>query len=218
MRKLFVIALCSAMALAIIAAPAGAAKRKKAKPVETTMYMHGNYPVGDFVEWVGNVNEGTLMMMDGQEPTDSYPKSFSWGYLFNESCTGNQLYPSWQGNMSGTITGDMKWTANTFSGPAKVLARLWVDIPFSSCTSSAAGVNDFKEPVASTVVDVPPGPGEVEIVFEKLKLPVLSHIIVMLSPDRSPQQQGRVLYDSPQFPTRLEFSCIPASGKTCLTE
>jgi hypothetical protein len=31
-----------------------------------------------------------------------------------------------------------------------------------------------------------------------------------------PTSQTRLLYDSPDFATRLEFTCIPHTGKSCI--
>ena len=55
---------------------------------------------------------------------------------------------------------------------------------------------------------------EIEIVFKKFKAKATFNMIVELH-QTSPTSQGRVLYDSSDFPTRVEFNCIPQSGKAC---
>lgn len=188
----------------------------KAKPVDTTLYMHGNMPVGDGLEFVNGVANSTNMMMDANEPATGAPKSQSYSFpAGNEDCAGNDLFPSWSGSVSGKLAGDVTMMANFVGAPSTVTARIWIDVPFGSCTSSTAGVSDFQPPVAEVEVTVPAGANEVEIVFPGLKgKKVLSGIVVELH-TTDPANQGRVLYDSPEFPTRVEFKCVPASGTSC---
>jgi hypothetical protein len=209
MKRFLSVALAVLMAAAV--APAASAGKK---PVKTTMYMHGNYPVGEGFELVGNLADSTTMTLDAVEPAVGAPKSMAWFQPGNDQCTGNPLFPSWSGRMAGTINGDLKMIVNTVGAPSTVTARVWVDVPFSSCTSAAAGVDAFVPANAEQVVDIPAGANEVAIIFKKLKLKVTNNIIVELH-QTSPTNQGRVLYDSPEFASRLEFNCVPASGKTC---
>lgn len=216
MRKLVVLLLTIALIAAAFAAPAAGKKGKKTKPVETVLYMHGNAPVGDYVEFGLSISEDTHMMMDPNEPDSSTPKSFGYSQLVgNEECTGNPLFPSWEGKLAGTIVGDINWTIHTLAAPSEVVARLWVDIPFSSCTSDAAGVDNFVPPLAEKTVEVPAGHGAVEIVFEDIKVKAAGNMILELS-QRSPAHQGRVLYDSTSFMSNVKFDCIPAKGKSCV--
>jgi hypothetical protein len=209
MRRALVVAGILGLVAGSLAAPVQA-RAKRAKPVKTTLYMHGNAPVGDLTELYFNVGEGKVMAM---EP---YPKSFSYQQVIaNDECTGNPLTPSWQGDVSGTIVGDIKWVTHLLAPPSRVTARLWVDIPFASCTSSNTGAENFRPPDAEATVDVPPGHNEVKIVFKGVKkLKVQGTMIVQLI-ELQPNNQGRVFYDSPDFPTRLQFSCVPARGKSC---
>lgn len=194
------------------------AAKKKAKPVETVLYMHGNYPIGDLVEWVSSISEDTKMIMDTEEPTGSMPKSMAFGppVVGNVQCTGNQLFPSWEGEVTGTIVKNVTWKAHVVSAPATVVARLWVDVPFGSCTSEAAGVDEFVDPVAEVEVEIPPGHNEIEIVFEKLgKLQVQTNMIVEIHRPVD-TEQGRILYDSADMATQILFPCIPSgAAKTC---
>lgn len=217
MKKLIVSILTIGMVASVAVSPALAGKKKKsAKPVATTMYLHGNAPVGDGVAFVQNIESDAVMTMDGNEPSESYPKSMSYSLpIGNSQCTGNPLFPSWEGRVAGRVKGDVKLIANFLAAPGTVTARLWVDTPFSSCTSSAAGTDAFVPPIGEVVVTVPPGQNEVEIVFEDIDAVATFNMIVELH-QNSPTSQGRVLFDSPSFASRVEFPCIPASGKSCI--
>jgi len=213
-KKTIMLALAAVLAAGVMATPATAGK--KAKPVMTTLYLHGNYPVGDGVEFVGSITDSTHMRMDANEPTDAAPKSMSFSLpVGNEQCVGNHLFPAWESTIAGTIIGDMKWTAHFAAPPAKATARLWVDVPFGSCTSAAAGVDAFVEPLRTVEVDIPAGHNEVEILFEDLKVPARANIVIQVH-TRSATSQGRILYDSTSMASRVEFSCVPASGKSCV--
>ena len=216
MKKALVLALTVGLVAGAMSVPAVA--KKKAKPVATTFFLHGNMPVGDGLETASNLTDGTIMRMDGNEPTEAYPKSMSYSLpVGNAACTGNPLFPSWEGRLAGKIVGDVKFMANFASAPGTAIARIWTDVPFSSCTSGTAGTEAFVDPLAEVEVEVPPGQNEVEIVFEDINVKVLSNMIVELH-QSAPTSQGRVLYDSPDFASRVEFRCVPASGKSCLTQ
>ena len=214
MKKTLIMALALSLVAGALAMPASA-KKKKVKAVATTLYLHGNYPVGEGTEFAGSIAETTHMKMDTTEPTDPAPKSMTYSFpLGNEDCTGNTLFPSWEGNISGKISGDVKWIATFASPPGTATARLWLDVPFQSCTSSTAGVDAFVEPASSVEVAIPAGQNEVEIVFEDVDVSVLSNIVVQVH-QTSPASQGRILYDSSVAASRLEFMCAPTSGKSC---
>lgn len=218
MRKLLVLMLAIGLIAGAIVSPAVAAKKKKkkAKPVQTTLYAHGDLPVADLAEWIEGAAGGTHQKMDTTEPAGGPPKSHSYSLpIGNPECTGNELFPSWEGTVNGTIVGDLKLFANTLALPSTVTARVWVDVPFGSCTSGTAGVDDFVDPIAEQEVEVPAGANELEIVFKKLKVKANMNLIVELhTNDQS--SQGRVLYDSSDYPTRVEFGCIPPKGaKAC---
>jgi hypothetical protein len=214
MKKLVAVGLVVGLLGGAMVLPADAAK-KKAKPVATTLYLHGNYPVGDGAELAGTL-QGTRMMMNPTAPTDPAPKSMSVWAPGNDQCAGNPFYPSWEGMVSGTIKGDVKMIADFVSAPTQLTARIWIDTPFMACTSSNTGATDFQEPLQTVTVDIPPGQNEVEIVFEGINKKAVANMIVELHVlAESAPNQARVLYDSTDFQSRVEFSCIPASGTSC---
>ncbi len=207
MKRIVAAALAIIAALALTAPPAGA----KPKPVKTTLYMHGYSPSGeiDGIDW--RANGSKPMQMDATEPAaDPIPKSQILGTPgLNTRCTGfPTAFPTWVGNISGTIVGDAKLTAYLVGGPSQLTARLWVDVPVFSCNEG------YIDPHAEVTVPIPPGQSEVVVDFPKLKLKASSLIMVQLLPVGIPR--NRVLYDSASAPTGLTFSCVPARGKSCV--
>ena len=207
MRKFVLAFTVLAVAMSSLAAPAAVAK----KPVQTTLYLHGNAPIGDGAEGLVNIAESLNMTLDTTKPTDAVPKSYGFtNPVGNDECSGNStFFPTWVGNLNGTIVGDAKWTAH-FVAPnaSQVIARIWVDTPISSCNES------YIPPAQELIVDVPAGHNEVDIVFKKLKLKAQGTIMLELL-QRTAGKQGRVLYDAADYASSITFKCIPASGKNC---
>jgi len=201
------------LVLGLIAGSVATAEAARKKPVKTTLYMHGTQPTGEaqLVDFVQSVQG---MTMTATEPSVGAPKSQFFGHpAGNEECAGNPFYPSWDGRLTGTIVGDLKVTVHFISPPASFSARLWEDVPFSSCTSSNTGADAFVPPVSETTVEVPAGANEVAFNFENVKIAVLANLVVQMH--TTTPSPGRLLYDSPEFATRIEFKCIPKNGKTC---
>lgn len=214
MKKALILVLSLSLVAGALALPASA-KKKKAKPVATTLYAHGPSAAGevDGAVWVTEVGKPPLTL-DATEPAAGLPKSQNFfSPALNDQCTGLPLaFPTFQGDLSGTIIGDVTMTAHFVSAPSKVLARIWTDVPNFSCNDG------YVEPASEVEVDVPAGKSEVEIVFPDMKQKALSWVLVeILAPSGSDYrgQVGRLLYDSADAATRLEFNCIPASGKSC---
>ena len=225
MKKIVILLAIVGLVGSMLAAPATAAKKKKAKPVATTLFFHGTSQVGE-EDSFPNVNDAYLKM-DATEPASSDIKSkqiFNGVATPNHMCAGNNFFPVWIGDVSGTVVGDMKVRFHTVGTPGKVLVRLWPDQLSQACTSTASGTTDYVEPVAEVVVDLPPGVGEVEAVLEGLNFKAAVGLMVQISPDFVPVAAdrgimppffSRVLYDSTDYPSSIEFSCIPAKGISC---
>jgi hypothetical protein len=190
---------------ALVAALTPSTASAKAKPAKVTLYLHGNTPIGEAAELVSNTTDSTTMVMDTTEPSGPAPKSFGVFQPFNESCVGNPLFPSWLGTFKGTIVGPIKLTAHFAAPPTQVRVRLWNDVPFSSCTSGAAGTDAYVDPPFEEVIDVPAGHNAVEFVFPNKKLKVLGNLVFEIS-QASQTSQGRVLYDAPDTASSLEFN------------
>ncbi len=223
MKKLLVFTVLAALMLAPLSASAG----KKAKPVPTKLFLHGESVVGENDSF-SLVAEGYLPM-DSKEPSGAEVKSRQiTNYMVgpNTQCAGNNLFPVWSGPVSGTIKGDMKLTFSTVGTPGSVVVRVWPDVGSSLCDSAATGTSDYPDPAGEITVDLPPGAGTVEAVMKGVNFKAIGSVIVQISPAVAvdvPDPGGsllspvlaRVLYDTPDFASSLEFTCIPASGKSC---
>lgn len=222
MKKLLVLTV-----LAVLLAPLSASAGKKVKPVPTKLFLHGASAVGENDSFA-SVAEGYLPM-DSTEPSGSEVKSRQiTNYLVgpNSQCAGNNLFPVWSGPVSGTVKGDMKLTFSTVGTPGSVVVRVWPDVSSSLCDSAATGANDYPEPAGEVMVDLAPGEGTVEAVMKGVNFKAIGSMIVQISPAVAvdvPDPGGsllvpvlaRVLYDTADFASSIEFSCIPAKGKSC---
>jgi hypothetical protein len=216
MKRLLVLGLVLGLAIGSIAT---AEAKKKAKPVATTLYLHGTQDAGE-AEMVDNISGGLFMGMDPTKPDAATPKSmFVTNYLVgpNTACSGNSLVPTWRGMFAGTAKGDVTITLNTVGSPA---AKMQVDL-FPDGTGgcdSDLGSTGFVPPAASAIVDVPPGPGVTEVKFEGVNFKAEGTLVLMLSIPGAPANpyQVRVLYDGSGFESNITLSCIPASGRSCV--
>ena len=211
MRRVLTVGLVGGLLFGSVATADAAKKKKKKAPVKTvatSLYLHSDYPVGE-AEAPTNLAEGAVAVMDKNKPTNPAPRSRSVFGVGNDQCSGNgAVFPTWMGNLQGTIKGDAKLTLHFASAPATFTARIWTDTPEGSC-------NDAYIPPAKEVsVTVPAGQSKVVVVFPKLNLKAQANVMIELL-TASPAAQGRVLYDSPSAESVLQFQCAPASGKSC---
>ena len=224
MRKTISMLAATALVVGAFAAPAIA--KKKAKPVNTKLFLHGSTVIGENDSF-SLVAEGYLPM-DPSEPSAEAKSRQITNYLGgpNTQCAGNNLFPVWSGPVSGTIKGDVKLTFNAIGTPGKAVVRIWPDVGSSLCDSATSGTFDYPDPAGEVVVDLPAGPGQVEAVMKGVNFKAIGSVIVQISPAVAadiPEPGGsvlepfvsRVLYDSADFASALEFKCIPAKGKTC---
>jgi hypothetical protein len=185
--------------------------KPKAKPVPTTLYFHGGFPAGEIDEAKGLVDQ-TFMSMDTTKPSSPAPASKTLGWA-NTACAGHRGFLVWVGKVSGKITGDLKFTFTSVSNPEDVDIRVWADVDTLLCNG------DYIDPWASKTVTLPAGMNDVEAVIPNVNIHARSTLMVQISPT---QQQGtdwpgpgRILYDSPDAPSRVEFSCVPSKGSAC---
>ena len=227
MKKIAVL-LTSVLAVAALAGTPVAAK-KKAKPVTTKLFFHGGAPVGESESFSAVAD--AYLPMDATEPAGSEPKSkFITNYVVgpNSNCAGNNLFPVWSGQLTGTVKGDIKVTLHTVGTPGPVEIRVWPDVGSSLCdTDNPVSPSDaYVDPAGAVTVELPPGHGEVEAVIKGVNFKALSTLIVQLSPTVAvdvPSPGGsalnpfvsRILYDTPDLASSIEFTCIPAKGKSC---
>ena len=187
------------------------AGKKKPKPVKSTLYLHGNETVGE----VDTVNgfAAYYLKMDTTKPGGDPPKSkqLSWwkGPPFND-CAGSYLAPVWQGEVAGRVVGDVKVTLFAAGAPTDVFVQLWPDVMTQTCGSNDLGEGEYPQPVeASTTL----APGENTFVIEDVNIKTRGFLTLQVT--GGGPTAGRVLYDSTDYASRVEFKCIPAKGKSC---
>ena len=219
MKRTLSVVLILAVVLGAFAAVPAQAKKKK-KPVPVTLYFHGANPLGEQDLEAGI--SGQYREMDATEPSETAPKSQfllaagAAGYgTPNPQCAGNPLFPVWQGDVSGTVVGNVKVSLDAISLPAtKISVRLWGMVPpFGSCDSQ--GTEAYVPHSAEVTVDVPPGAGTIEAVFKGVNFKADGKLMIQFTPILEGATATRVLYDSTTTLSQIEFSCIPTSGKSC---
>ncbi|MEA2452129.1 MAG: hypothetical protein QOG04_839 [Actinomycetota bacterium] len=226
MRKILVAALTVGLVAGSLGAPAGA----KARPRPVTLYLHGPFVAGevDYVETTANSLQGVpdgFQVMDTVEPTETVPDSMGLTNLIaspNRYCDGNALFPTWEGKVTGKITGDITVYLNTAS---EYVSMVYVDVfadTTGGCDSATTGASDYIEPVASGGTSIPPGMNK--IVLKNVDFSVMYNLVIMVTPASMALvgerhdflSHGRVLYDAVDYASRVEFRCAPVSGKSCV--
>jgi hypothetical protein len=204
------------LVLGLVFGAVTSAQAKKSKPVKATLYLHGTETLGE-VDLANNFG-ASYNKMSTAEPTGEAPKSLQFTTwtgdpaMWND-CAGSYLLPVWTAPVSGRVVGDIKVTLHTLSAPRAVTVQVWPDLMTQTCASNDVSQGDYPTPAAEATVDLPAGPGVSEVVLEKVNFKAVAALTVMILPNGP--VPGRVLYDSPDFASSLEFSCIPKSGKTC---
>lgn len=213
MKRSVILALTLGLLVGSVAT-ADAAKKKK--PQKVTFFLHGTEILGE-VDMANNFAVG-YNKMDTTEPESPAPKSrafVTWAgdpAMWND-CAGSFLVPNWTGALAGKVVGDMKVTLHTFSGPKSVIVQVWPDLTTQTCASNDLGEGQYPQPAGEVTVELPPGPGSVEAVLEGLNFKAVGSMMIQVTPVGP--VPGRVLYDSPDFASSVEFSCIPTQGRSC---
>lgn len=223
MKKLLIAGLAAGLLASSFVSPATAGK-KKARPVATTLFLHGTEKFGEMESF--SLLADAYLKMDTKAPAGSDTKSkgiTNYGIGPNTRCAGNTLFPTYIGDLRGKVTGDVKVSLNTLASPgAAVEVRIWPDVASLACDSATG--NEYIEPAGSVVVPLPPGQGKVEAVIEGVDFTAVSGLMLQVSPATIdvngtprplPPFFGRLLYDSEAAPSSISFSCTPSSGKTC---
>lgn len=205
-KKLLVAALVAGLLTANMAAPVEAKKKKKVKPVATTLFLEGESTFGE-EDQLGN---GTYLKI--QEEEGSGQKSIgvpNYTVGPNVNCAGNSLVPVFVGSLAGQVVGDMTVTFDAGATPgAKVEVRVWPDVAAQACNES------YIEPAGAAIVDLPAGQGSVEAVIEDLDFESTAGLMIQITPViGSAPSYGRVFYGTGD--SKVEFSCIPTSGESC---
>jgi hypothetical protein len=229
-KKFLMVALAAGLVAGSLITPAVA--KKKARPEAVTFYLHGPLPLGelDYAESTANSLQGIpdgFQTMDASEPADPAPDSMGLtNYVRgpNTTCSGNALFPTWVGKLAGKVKGDMKVYLNAIAGPAtSVMVEVFPDST-GGC-DSATGSTGYVAPVASGEAVLTPGQGETEVIIKGVNFTAFNTVVIMVTPidmavsDQTildPASQGRLLYDSADYASRVEFKCTPTTGKSCI--
>lgn len=205
MKKIISIALAMGLVGGALALPAEA--KKKAKPVATTFFMEGTSSFGEEDQEAN----GTYLKLQAAEGSGAKTMGlFNLVASPNTNCGGNSLMPVFVGPLSGRVVGDMKVTFSVSSTPAnKVEVRVWPDLGAQACNEA------YLEPAGSVTVDLPAGAGTVEATIEGLNFTAQSIMMIQITPVlAAPPGYARVSYGTAD--SKVEFTCIPASGSSCI--
>jgi hypothetical protein len=208
-KRLIAVGLAAGLLAGIMVMPAEAAKKKKKKkPVATTMFLDGTSQWGE-EDQIANGTYLKLTAAAGDGEKSMAVPNYVGGP--NTECAGNSLMPVFVGGLSGRVVGDLKITFDAMSTPAsKVEIRVWPDLSAQACNES------YVPPFGATTVDMPAGQGTVEATIEGLDFTSQGGLMIQITPVIGvPPSFGRVFYGTET--SKIEFSCVPTSGTTCIT-
>ena len=212
MKRILILGIAAGLSVTGLQAHAAPkAKPKAPKPIPMTFFMHGTDTFG---EAGSNLATGEYHLLDKNPSTGSSSKShqvFNYVGGPNTNCAGNSLFPTFVGELSGDVTGDMTVTFGALAGPAtQVNVQVFQDVEGIACNA------DFPKVASSLTVDVPMGRGTVTAVLKNLKLKSKKTFMVQFAPLPTSAGQARVFFDSTADNSSVAFSCLPrAPKKTC---
>ena len=206
MRKIICAALAIGLVAGALAMPA-TAKKKKVKPVATTLFLDGTSNFGE----EDQTGTGGFLKLSATEGTGE--KSMGLFNLVaspNTNCAGNSLMPNFVGPVAGHIQGDLKLTFSAMATVAtKTEIRVWPDLAAQACN------DNYIAPAGSVVVDLPAGEGSVEATIEGLDFVAGAGMMIQFtSVLGAPPSYARIFYGTAD--SKVEFLCTPASGASCI--
>ncbi len=215
-KKVLALMLAAGLLAGAAVIPADAAKKKKkVKPVATTLFLDGESEYGEEDQLANATYLKLSPQAGGGEKSMSLP-SYSIGP--NNQCAGNRLYPVFVGGATGTIKGDVKVSFLAQSTPGgKVDVRIWPDVGAQACN------DEYIEPAGSVQVDLPTSKGVVEAVIEDVNFRAVTGVMVQLTSVAGsvadgptvPPFYGRAYYGTDE--AKVQFSCLPPKGaKSCI--
>jgi hypothetical protein len=216
-RKALAVVVAAVLIAGLIGAPASAQrKRQRPKPVDTTLYLHGEDQFGEMSlldQWLDNA----LHHMGPDEPEGTSSKSqFVTNYVVgpNTRCDGNGLLGTvWRGELTGRVRRNVKLTLHTAATPG---ASLRIGL-FPDGAGTCAPMGEEGPPAAALEdVAIEPGQNETEVVFRRVNFRAIRTLVLQIGSVPQSPGQVRIFYDSETHPSALEFKCIPPRrGRSC---
>lgn len=203
------------LALGLVFGAISTAEAKKAKPVKTTLYLHGTEMLGE-VDMANNFGVG-YNKMDPTAPDGLAPKSWgisAWAGTPWNDCAGMFILPVWTSPLVGRVKGDLKVSLYSVNGPSSVQIQIWPDVGSQTCATNDLAEGTYVEPAAQATVDLAVGAGLTEVVIEDVDFKALGSLMLQIRP--TGPFPGRLLYDGADFASSIEFMCTPKSGKSCV--
>lgn len=207
-KRMIAVALAAGLVAGAMVIPAEAAKKKKAKPIPTVLFLEGESTFGEEDQLANGTYLKLVPEAGSGEKSHGIP-NYTGGP--NPNCAGNSLMPVFVGPTAGTIKGDMTVTFDAMSTPAaKVEVRVWPDMAAQACNES------YVEPAGAVVVDLPAGSGTVEAKIEGLDFQASSMMMIQITPViGGAPAYARAFYGTET--SKVEFQCVPAAGaKSCV--
>lgn len=226
MRRLAALALAvPVLAAGLIAADTG---ETPPEPIDYTFHLHGESAVD---ETSRTSLDDDYLPMDFTAPTASEPDSrFVTNYSRgpNRSCSGNNLFPTWSGILTGSLVDQIEVTIPAVGTTGEVAIDVFAD--------ALGGCNEeYVAPVASATATIPQGAGSITVtipldepIHVEYQLAVMVSVPTYLvevhgpQPQRfvDPTYQARLLYDSVDYQATVAVTCQPddvpgETGETC---
>lgn len=193
-------AIAAALLATSLIATTDGAEELPPEPVEYTFHLHGSQTVDE----AGHGILDPFPAMDLTAPTEATPKSKQMlNYVGgpNTQCSGNNLFPTWQGFVDGIVSGPVTLSLPMIGNGDDVEVRVFKDTA-QQCNEA------YVSPIGSAIAASPSGPGtlEVTIPVPAQGANVAYALIVMVVP-AEPTAQARALYDSTDYDATLTFTC-----------
>jgi hypothetical protein len=183
-------------------------------PIEYTFHLHGTDTIDETAHGVLD----PFAPMDFTPPTGTVPKSKQMlNYVGgpNTVCSGNNLFPTWIGNITGTMQGSVQVSIPAVGTGGLVDVSIFADSQGLNCNSGTT--QNYIPPLATARVAAPTGPGTITATLpvDASRARTDFSLTVMIAPAPgaaglgSPTAQARVLYDATGFAATVKVTCLP---------
>ena len=173
------------------AATTQTAAAPEAEPIHFEMFAHGRAPAGE--AQIHEAAAGSYMTMDRKAPTSDVPKSLAFlnaGAASPNDPMRRQPRTSRSGSVRSADTSRARSCSSSMSSlppearPGCGCGRTWARV---GCDE------DYREPSATTVVEMPVGSGKVSAVMRDVNFEAATNVMVQVSPATPDASQARIL-------------------------